>query len=168
MEGQVGLVHSRRLAFKPKQWNHAWRRVLASTKYRPDGSIDDTAPARKRAEMPRHLAAWVLRRAGVGTQTIGYLLAHFRLISDAGLDAAALASPTKPEQLDANSMRRLGKAVDRSLQFWRRLETARLRSGGAPFRRDPLGPAPESLLLNLQWHVRNERTPIPDHFAERF
>jgi hypothetical protein len=146
-----GLRHLRQhFAFQDLLWSQEWRALFA-----PFGD-EDPGPAGggsrlRPSRVPRHLAAWLLRREGLGSQSIGYLLACF------GLASADWSLPRK------DAARRLNTIVGRSIDFWRGLEDARLAGGGEaahPSQQDGFGPAPGLLLSHFIWHAWDRVTPI--------
>lgn len=147
----AGLAHLRgHLAFQDLLWSQEWRARFAPFGDRDPGPAGGGSRVRP-SRVPRHLAAWLLRREGFGSQAIGYLLACFGL---------AVVDWTLPQK---DAARRLNTIVGRSIAFWRRLEEARLAQGGGaahPTQRDGLGPAPSLLLGHFTWHVWDRVTPI--------
>ncbi len=146
-----GLADLRRhLAFQDVRWSQEWRARFAPFGVEEPGPAGG-GPRVRPTRVPRHLAAWLLRREGVGSQASGYLLACF------GLAETDWTLPRK------DAARRLNTLVGRSLAFWRRLEKARLAQGGDAAHQtqcDGLGPAPDLLLRHFFWHVWDRVTPI--------
>jgi hypothetical protein len=138
------------LAFQDLRWAQTWRQQFAPL---GDGLPGPAGGGRRLrpSRVPRYLAAWLLRRAGLGSQASGYLLAVFGLAgADWSLSKKAVA-------------RRLNTQVGKALSFWRRLESERLAAGGEPQPlrlRDGLGAAPHLLINHFLWHVWDRLTPI--------
>ena len=142
----------RHLAFQDMLWSQEWRARFAPFGDRDPGPAGGGSRLRP-SRVPRHLAAWLLRREGFGSQGIGYLLACLGLaVADWSLSRRDVA-------------RRLNTTAVRSIAFWRRLEDARLAEGGEaphPTQRDGSGPAPGLLLNHFAWHAWDRVTPLPE------
>jgi len=131
------------VSFRPTLFRRLWQEQLA------EFGADSPGPAGgglrlRPSRVPRYLAAWVLRGAGLGTQSIGYLLAWFGL---AEVPASVRDDPVR-------GRRRLNTDANRALAFWRRLAEA----GGGD--EDP-DAAPRRLLGGFLHSAFDDRVAVP-------
>ena len=116
----VALVLRHVLPLAAGHWREAFAAKLSATSLHSQrgdaGRLGEGRALRLRSKLPRHLAAWVLKQAGLPRGAIGLFIHH---VDPAGLQTAL------PEADDGEWKSRLEKEIDNSVASWTTASGAR-------------------------------------------